>query len=215
VAFVRTVRTASGATAVQIVWSWRRGSRSIEHIGSAHDAVELAALKTAAAARLAAGQTELDLGLSGGVQPGALPIISSRMSHLWSALCAAYRALGFELVAKGDTVFRDLVLARVIEPTSKLDAARVLTEVGVEPASYATVNAGCRSMPNRRGANRWPGRVHAMPALSQRRWSCSTCPLCTSKPMRPMGSASPASPRNAAWTRRSPSVCSPMPGGSR
>ena len=49
-AFVRTVKTASGATAVQIVWSWRRGSRSIEHIGSAHDEVELAALKTAAAA---------------------------------------------------------------------------------------------------------------------------------------------------------------------
>ena len=124
---------------MQIVWSWRRGSRSIEHIGSAHDAVELAALKTAATARLAAGQTELDLGLSKGVEPGALPIISSRMSQLWNALCAVYRALGFESVAKGDTVFRDLVLARVIEPTSKVDAARVLTEVGVEPASYATV----------------------------------------------------------------------------
>jgi hypothetical protein len=139
VAFVRTVKTASGATAVQIVWSWRRGSRSIEHIGSAHDAVELAALKTAAAGRLAAGQTELDLGLFKGVEPGALPIISSRMSHLWNALCAAYRVLSFESVAKGDNVFRDLVLARVIEPTSKVDAARVLTEVGVEPASYATV----------------------------------------------------------------------------
>jgi hypothetical protein len=99
----------------------------------------LAALKTAAAARLAAGQTELDLGLSKGVEPGALPIISSRMSQLWNALCAVYRALGFESVAKGDTVFRDLVVARVIEPTSKLDAARVLTEVGVESASYATV----------------------------------------------------------------------------
>ncbi|HME75961.1 MAG TPA: IS1634 family transposase [Mycobacterium sp.] len=124
---------------MQIVWSWRRGSRSIEHIGSAHDAVELAALKTAAAGRLAAGQTELDLGLFKGVEPGALPIISSRMSHLWNALCAAYRVLSFESVAKGDNVFRDLVLARVIEPTSKVDAARVLTEVGVEPASYATV----------------------------------------------------------------------------
>jgi integrase len=74
VAYVRTVKTASGATAVQIVWSWRKGSRSIEHLGSAHNEVELAALKTAAAARLAAGQTELDLGLSGGVEPGALPI---------------------------------------------------------------------------------------------------------------------------------------------
>jgi Transposase DDE domain len=46
---------------------------------------------------------------------------------------------GFEAVAKGDNVFRDLVLARIIEPTSKIDAARVLSEVGVEPASYATI----------------------------------------------------------------------------
>jgi hypothetical protein len=37
VAYVRTVRTGSGAVAVQIVWSSRRGSRRIEHLGSAHD----------------------------------------------------------------------------------------------------------------------------------------------------------------------------------
>jgi hypothetical protein len=37
VAYVRTVKTASDATAVQIVWSTRRGSRQIEHLGSAHD----------------------------------------------------------------------------------------------------------------------------------------------------------------------------------
>lgn len=30
-------------------------------------------------------------------------------------------------------------LARIVEPTSKVDAARVLGEVGVEPTSYATV----------------------------------------------------------------------------
>jgi len=141
---VRTVKTSSGATAVQIVWSWRRGSRSIEHLGSAHDEVELAALKAAAAARLAAGQTELDLGLSGGVGPGTLPITSSQMAHLWDGLCAAYRVLGFESATKGDNVFRDLVLARIIEPTSKIDAERVLTEVGVAPASYATVKRRLR-----------------------------------------------------------------------
>ena len=40
--YVRTVKTASGATAVQIVHSSHRGSRDIEHIGSAHDEAELA-----------------------------------------------------------------------------------------------------------------------------------------------------------------------------
>lgn len=34
-------------------------------------------------------------------------------------------------------MFRDLVLARLIEVTSKLDSLRVLAEVGIEPVSYA------------------------------------------------------------------------------
>jgi hypothetical protein len=77
VAYVRTVKTASGAIAVQIVWSSRRGSRSIEHVGSAHDEAELAALRAAAAERLAAGQAvlELDVTAPPGSQP--LPITSS------------------------------------------------------------------------------------------------------------------------------------------
>jgi len=39
--YVRTVKTASGARAVQIVHSSRFGLRDIEHIGSAHDDAEL------------------------------------------------------------------------------------------------------------------------------------------------------------------------------
>ena len=34
---------------------------------------------------------------------------------------------------------RDLVIARVVEPTSLLDTARVLTDLGRAPASYATM----------------------------------------------------------------------------
>lgn len=138
-AYVRTVKTASGASAVQIVWSSRRGARSIEHIGSAHDDTELAALKAAAAERLAGGQTVLDLGVATPVPGGALPITSSQMTALWDALCTAYRVLGFEEATGGDAVFRDLVLGRIIEPTSKLDTIRVLDEVGVGTASYATI----------------------------------------------------------------------------
>ena len=44
-AYVRTVKTASGATAVQIVWSSRRGSRNIEHVGSAHDEAQFEVLQ--------------------------------------------------------------------------------------------------------------------------------------------------------------------------
>jgi hypothetical protein len=66
VPYVRTVKTASGATAVQIVHSSHRGSRDIEHLGSAHNGAELELLKAAARQRLAAGQGELDLGLAVG-----------------------------------------------------------------------------------------------------------------------------------------------------
>ena len=55
------------------------------------------------------------------------------MAHLWDALCRAYDALGFDRAAGGDEVFRELVLARIIEPTSKLDSLRVLAEAGVDP----------------------------------------------------------------------------------
>ena len=139
-AYVRTVKTSSGATAVQIVHSSRRGSRDIEHIGSAHGEAELEALMVAARKRLAAGQGELELGLAAAASTGApLPITSSRMGHLWDALVRAYDALGFPDAAGGDEVFRDLVLARVIEPTSKLDSLRVLEEVGIVPVSYRTL----------------------------------------------------------------------------
>jgi DDE family transposase len=47
--------------------------------------------------------------------------------------------LGLEDAAGGDEVFRHLVLARIIEPVSKLDSMRVLEEAGVAPASYRTV----------------------------------------------------------------------------
>ena len=139
-AYVRTVKTSSGATAVQIVWSSRRGSRSIEHLGSAHDEAQVEALKAAAAQRLAEGQGTLDLGLNTtGTDGDPLEILSSQSSHLWEGLCRAYGVLGFDAVLGGDEVLRDLVLARIIEPTSKIDAERVLTETGVAAASYRTV----------------------------------------------------------------------------
>jgi Transposase DDE domain len=139
VPYVRTVRTASGATAVQIVWSFHRGSRDIEHIGSAHDEAGLELLTAAARQRLAAGQGELDLDLKTPAAGGPLPITSSRMGRLLDALGQAYRVLGFERAADGDQVFRDLVLARIIEPVSKLDSLRVLDEAGAGVVSYRTV----------------------------------------------------------------------------
>lgn len=86
------------------MWSSRRGSRSIEHLGSARDGVGVAALRAAGAQRWAAGQAELDLGV---VQPSGselLPITSWRSAHLWDALTRAYEVLGFDEAAGADEV---------------------------------------------------------------------------------------------------------------
>lgn len=110
---VRTMKTASGARAVQIVHSSRRGSREIEHIGSAHDDAELEMLKAIPRQRLAAGQEELDLGLddAGPAAGGPPEIARSQMEHLCNALVRAYAALGFDAATTGDEVFRQLVFA--------------------------------------------------------------------------------------------------------
>ena len=115
-AYVRTVKTASGATAVQIVHGKRRGVRRLEHVGSARDEQELEALKTAASQRLASLYPQLDLGLNSAIEAGAgpLPIVASRAGALWDGLSAAYDALGFEAAAGRDAVFWMLVLARII-----------------------------------------------------------------------------------------------------
>jgi hypothetical protein len=144
------VKTASGATAVQIVYSSRRSSRDIEHIGSAHDDAELELLKAAARQRMVAGQGEFDLGLDAtdparrGRGGGPLPITSTRMGHLVDSLEHAYRVLGFEDAAGGDEVFAQLVIARIIEPVSKPGSLRVLEEAGVAAASYRTVERRLR-----------------------------------------------------------------------
>ena len=136
--YVRTVRTASNATAVQIVYSNRRGSREIEHIGSAHTPAEVEILKTVARQRMHANQDALDFddGQPGGEEA---PIVSSRAKHLWEVLCTAYGVLGLGRACGEDEVFKLLALARVIEPVSKLDSIRVLEEIGITPPSYPTI----------------------------------------------------------------------------
>ena len=40
----------------------------------------------------------------------------------------------------GNQVFRQLVLTRIIEPTSKADSLRVLAEAGIDAVSYDTAS---------------------------------------------------------------------------
>lgn len=143
---MRKVPTASGARAVQIVHKQGRQVVGIEHIGSAHDDAQLALLMEIARQRLHPGQETLDLGAgSGGSSGVGARVAATRSRLLWEVLMGAYSRLGFEVL--GDEAFRAMVLARIIEPTSKSDTIRVLEEVG----------APCPSLRNRVMSRCWPG----------------------------------------------------------
>ena len=142
--FVRKVKTGSGATAVQIMH--KRGQRvlGIEHIGSGHTPAEVAVLEVTATARLHAGQEPLPLDVNpgpSGARPGQRPGLDARVTGtaspvLWEALERLYADLRFGVVK--DEAFKQLVLARILEPTSKADTVRVLGEVGVASRSRDT-----------------------------------------------------------------------------
>lgn len=124
-AFIRKVRTKSGATAVQIAHKNHGQLVRLEHLGSAHTDEELQLLLGLAQQRIQAGQlsfldrpTSLKLALG--------PTVSGLLLEV---LTQEYCRLGFD--ALGDEDFASLCVARIVEPVSKLDSLRVLAELGV------------------------------------------------------------------------------------
>ncbi|GAB3043112.1 hypothetical protein GCM10027079_04250 [Sediminivirga luteola] len=63
-------------------------------------------------------------------------VLRSSAATLYEALAGVYASIGFDVIE--DQVFRDLVIARVVEPTSLLDADRVLAGLGQAAASLST-----------------------------------------------------------------------------
>ncbi len=163
--YLRQVKTASGATAVQVVAKEHGVRRIVEHLGSAHDEAELAALMRLGRRRLLAGRQVLDLGEAldndadevGGQGPGdggaarKLVIASCRSGWLIEVIKTAYRRLGLGEAVGGGRAFEQMVAARLIEPTSKADTPRVLSEIGwPAPARRNTLHA-CLARAQERG----------------------------------------------------------------
>ncbi|EJN83563.1 transposase, IS4-like family protein [Actinomyces naeslundii str. Howell 279] len=142
---MRKVKTASGATAVQIVSKSGGVRRIVEHLGSAHDETELEVLLEAGRQKIAAwqGQGLLDLeALEPAPGRTGLATTSVESKHsrlLWEVLHGAYRRLGLGEAVGGDRAFEQMVLARLIEPTSKAQVPRVLGDLGLEPVSTRTL----------------------------------------------------------------------------
>ncbi len=124
-AFIRKVKTTSGATAVQIAQKEHGRIVRIDHIGSAHSKEDLDTLLALAKKRLLGGQ-QLLFAKS---PPLKVRLRQSVSRLLLEVLTEQYNHLGFNQLE--DDVFSYLCAARIVEPTSKLDSIRVLGELGV------------------------------------------------------------------------------------
>jgi len=158
------VRTKSGATAVQLVeYVDDRHRRVVAHVGSAHDEVELGVLMEQGRSLLAE-YTQPELGFetmpvlrttmvpapapSGLVPADIRPVrrelvepagvLATFSGLLYEVIGNVYDDVGFGAVK--DQVFKDLVIAQIVEPTSLFDVDRVLTELGQTAASLSTRN---------------------------------------------------------------------------
>jgi hypothetical protein len=124
-------------------------------------------------------------------------ILKSSTGLLYDAMAGVYASLGFDDAA-GDEVFRELVIARVVEPTSLLDVDRPWP-------SRAVSQHHCRAA-NPRGdlgeVTTGTGTAQGMSA-----WRSTTSPSPTSRPITKNRCARSTTPRNAALTRRSLSTC--------
>jgi hypothetical protein len=240
VAWIRRVRTASGATAVQIAESVNGRRRIVRHVGSARDEADLGLLMEEARRLLADDrQGVLDLGITPVAakvsmtspprteglfaDPAAhapVPRMVSRSQVLktssgllYEALAGVYTSLGFDVV--GDESFRDLVIARVVEPTSLLDIDRVLAELGRRSVSLSTRKRTLRRCHEGKYrdqiANACFARALAIGDVSLGLYDVTTLYFEAEKKTT---SARSGSPRSAASTHRSSWGCSSTGPGS-
>ena len=122
---------------MQVVYKGGREVVGIKHIGSAHSEAELGMLLARAQEVKDAGQCKLGL-FGGEAAAGRVYVESSYSGLLWEALEAAWEELGFGSV--GDEVFKQLVLARLIEPTSKAESIRVIGGLGLDAPSNTAIH---------------------------------------------------------------------------
>lgn len=134
-AYIRKVKSRSGAISVQIEYKRGRERTGIIHIGTAHNDAELKLLCALAHEKMNEGQLSFDVLQQSGLEAR---LRKSYSGLLWDTLNGVYGALGFDAVE--DPVFKQLVLARIIEPASKLDTIRILDELGLDAPSNTSIH---------------------------------------------------------------------------
>ena len=133
--FIRKVKTSSGATAVQIARKFKGRIEHIEHIGSAHNEKDLELLMALARKRLIGNQLSLfsePQSTTRIIQESSLSLLLKEYLH------AIYCQLEFDQLE--DNIFENLCIARIVEPTSKLDSVRIMSELGITGVNNTAIH---------------------------------------------------------------------------
>lgn len=133
--YIRTTKTTSGSTAVQVVRYHKRKKIVVVHIGSARNSQELHALKQAATAWIEKAYKQPSL-FSAEAPSSLVPLdkcqyLGFRYRLIYESLQKLFTVFKFHLLHQ--PLLTDLVAARIIEPGSKLKSLQFLEEfVGVK-----------------------------------------------------------------------------------
>jgi len=133
---VRTVKTASGSLAVQIVRYERKRTIVLKHIGSGRNDREVVLLKKEASMWIQDTSRQQSLfGRDGEnenriIQLNKCKFLGTRYSFLYETVSAVFHTIGFDTLER---LLLDLVIMRIIKPSSKLHAVSLLQQFfGIE-----------------------------------------------------------------------------------
>lgn len=136
---IRTVATASGKHAVQVV-SKQHGHLTVhKHVGTWATQQERERCLEEARVYISSSTNQQDLfaDTPDGWRLGEIAIKESRPFFLYDLLSRAYDAVGF--CGCSDGLIKDLILARVYAPASKRETAEILSDVFAKPYALKTI----------------------------------------------------------------------------
>ncbi|MCL2335226.1 MAG: IS1634 family transposase [Endomicrobia bacterium] len=123
-------KLSGGKTRIKIIGKIGRKRIKVEHVGVAHNEEELKMYLILARERLK-DPRQCELNLYGEESKEELLITQNRAysKYLYDKISEVYDKLKFSEI--GDEIFRDLTIARIIEPGSKKDTIRILSGLGL------------------------------------------------------------------------------------
>jgi hypothetical protein len=130
---IRTVKTASGATAVQIVRYEKRKRIIVSHLGSAHNEEEILALKEEASRQIEETAIQRNLFEKEKPKKSSVLVLSKsqylgdRYTFLYEVINQLFRKFRFHEL--NNQLLTDLVLMRIVLPASKLESLEYLAEM--------------------------------------------------------------------------------------